>query len=122
MTTATAVLAASPLAWAMHRVKLPGPLGPIAFVPYGYQATLLADRSPCVIVLKARQVGITTAAVIRELHEMVHRPRSLVLAISKSQGDADELVRLAGGGLAEVGGAAPRRANDAQREIALGNG
>jgi len=124
MTTATIeqTLAASPLIWALEAVRLPGPGGPQPFVPYSYQATLLADRSPTLLVLKARQVGITTAAVVRELHEMVHRPRSLVLAISKSQGDADELVRLAAEVLAELGDAAPRRVNDAQREIELENG
>ena len=124
MTTATvsSVLAASPLIWALERVRLPGPSGPVPFRPYPYQATLLADRSPTLLVLKARQTGITTVGVIRELHEMVHRPRSLVLAVSKGQGDADELVRLAAEVLAELGDAAPRRVNDSVREIELENG
>ncbi len=78
MTTATAsaTLAASPLVWALECVRLPGPRGPVAFRPYPYQATLLADRSPRQIVLKARQTGITTVAAIVEAHEAIHQPRS----------------------------------------------
>ena len=87
MTTATVeqTLAASPLIWALERVRLPSAPGPEPFWPYPYQAQLLADRSPRIIVLKARQTGVTTAAAIRMAHEAIFRPRSRSLVVSRDQ-------------------------------------
>ena len=84
MTTATlsSVLAQSPLIWALEKVRLPGGE---PFTPYPYQATFLADRSPRQIVLKSRQVGVTTVAAIRICHEAIFVPRSLGLVISRDR-------------------------------------
>src|SRR4051794_35210842 len=51
MTTSARLLAASPLAWVLDSVKVLTINGPQRFEPYGYQARLLADRSPRVLVL-----------------------------------------------------------------------
>lgn len=122
MTSVTApVLAQSPLLWALEAVRLPSPGGHQRFVPYPYQAAILADRSPRQIVLKGRQVGITTAAAIRVLHEAIFERRSLSLVISKDQASAQEVIRIVGDMLDWLDDA-PRRVNESMGEIALENG
>lgn len=120
-TRASATLAASPLIWALECVRLPGPRGPEPFRPYTYQATLLADRKPRQLILKSRQVGVTTVAAIRVLHEAIHAPRSLSLVISRDLVAAQNVVRLV---LDIVGGldAPPRLVKENQSELVFENG
>ena len=115
------VLAQSPLLWALEAVRLPSPGGHQRFVPYPYQAAILADRSPRQIVLKARQVGITTAAAIAVAHECIFRPRSLSLIISRDQVAAQGVLRIVSeimDGLDDR----PPRIKESQSEIVLENG
>ena len=125
MTTTTATiwqtLAASPLIWSLEKVKLPTPAGARPFQPYGYQAALLADRSGRRIVLKARQVGITTAAAIAVAHEAIFRPRSLSLMISKDQVAAQNVIRTIVEIMDELDDP-PARVRESMGEIALDNG
>src|SRR3989442_1370513 len=81
-------LSQSPLLWALEAVRLPTPEGLQPFRPYSYQARLLSDRSPRVLVLKSRQVGITLTAALRVAHEALFKPQSLPLVISRDQGAA----------------------------------
>lgn len=81
----TNLLANSPLAWAISAVRMPDGTG---FRPYDYQARLLTDRSQRVIVLKARQVGISFTAALLVAHEALFRPGSLSLIVSRDQGAA----------------------------------
>ena len=120
-TRASATLAASPLIWALESVRLPAPRGPDPFRPYSYQATLLADRAPRQLILKSRQVGITTVAAIRVLHEAIHSPRSLGLVISRDLVAAQNVVRLV---LDIIGGldAPPRLVKENQSELVFENG
>ena len=108
MITATSpLIAASPLAWALDSVRLDEQ----PFTPYPYQAALLADRSTRRIILKARQVGMSTAVAIEAAHLALHTPRSLVLMVSRSQDAAVHLLGLVYAildGLAEPVGYAKR--------------
>lgn len=91
MVTATSpLIAASPLIWAEDAVQLDDK--PIRL--HSYQMTLLTDRSPRRIVLKARQVGMSTAVAIEAAHLALHQPRSLVLMVSRSQDQAVYLLGL----------------------------
>ena len=78
-------LQASPLVWALDSARLFGPKGATPFVPYPYQAALLADRSPHRVVLKSRQVGITQVVAVEMAHERIYRPRSLSLGVGRDQ-------------------------------------
>ena len=123
MTTATAsaTLAASPLIWALECVRLPGPRGAEPFRPYTYQATLLADRSPRQLVLKARQTGITTTEAIDELHEAIFVPRSLGLIISRDLTAAQNVIRIILDIIGELDDP-PRLVKENQSELAFDNG
>ena len=88
----TNVLQASPLVWALDSARLFGPKGATPFVPYPYQAALLADRSPHRVVLKSRQVGITQVVAVEMAHELVYRPRSLILVVSRDQRAAESVI------------------------------
>ena len=120
-TRASATLAASPLIWALECVRLPGPRGAEPFRPYSYQATLLADRAPRQLILKSRQVGVTTVAAIRVLHEAIHAPRSLSLIISRDLVAAQNVIRIILDILSELDNR-PRLIKDNQSEIVLENG
>jgi phage FluMu gp28-like protein len=111
-------LAGSALFWALEEVRLPDGS---AFDPYRYQAAFLADRSPSRLVLKARQVGMTTAVAVEIAHEALFIPRSLALVISKDQPSASEVigkVRDVYENLAEP----PRFVKDNEGELVLANG
>ena len=82
----------SPLVWALESARLFGPKGATPFVPYPYQAALLADRSPHRVVLKSRQVGITQVVAVEMAHELVYRPRSLILVVSRDQRAAESVI------------------------------
>jgi hypothetical protein len=93
MTTTAALLRSSPLVWSAEAVTRIQPSGIAApFVPYSYQARILADRAPRLLVLKARQVGVSYAAALLVAHHVLHNPRSLALLISRDQGAAANLL------------------------------
>lgn len=75
--------ALDPVAFA-HRVH---------FAPESWQASLLRSTSRRVLVACARQVGKTSTTAIRAVHQAVYSPDSLVLVISPSQRQSDELLR-----------------------------
>ncbi|MGE3985394.1 MAG: terminase family protein, partial [Dehalococcoidia bacterium] len=77
-------LAQSPLAWAIEQAHMQ---------PYPYQARLLADRSQRVLVLKARQVGISYAAAVLAAHHLLYHPSAVVLVVSRDQGAAGDFAR-----------------------------
>ncbi len=63
------------------------------FVAEPWQERLLRSRSRRVLVACARQVGKTHTTTIRAVHTAVYRPGSLVLLISPSQRQSDEMLR-----------------------------
>lgn len=119
----TIPLAQSPLIWALEAVRLPTQEGstPFCQAVYPYQAALLADRSPRQLVLKARQVGITTAAAIRIAHECIYQPRSLALIVSRDQSAAQEVIRQVLGIMDELDDP-PERIKESLSEVGLANG
>jgi hypothetical protein len=87
------VAPASPLAWAKENATIVLPTeGRRPFSPYSYQATLLEDRSPRRIVLKARQTGISNCVAIEALHKAITRPDSTELFVSRNQDAARGLI------------------------------
>ena len=122
MTMATApALSQSALFWALECVRLLGPDGPRSFVPYPYQAALLADRGQRQLVLKARQTGITTVAAIAEAHGAIYEPRSLGLIVSRDLTAAQNVIRCVVDILDGLDDP-PRRVKENQSEIVLENG
>ena len=117
----SSALAKSPLIWALECVRLPGPEGPKPFMPYPYQASFLADRSPRIVTLKARQTGCTTAAAIKVAHESIFQPRSLSLIISRDQAAAQNVIRVVTEIMDELDDP-PVRVRESMSEIALDNG
>lgn len=61
-------------------------------VPYDYQKRLILDQSPLRIVLKARQTGISQTVALEALHDCIYNDHYTVLFISKTQGDAINLL------------------------------
>lgn len=64
----------------------------LSFGPERWQRTLLRTEARRVLVLCARQVGKTTTTAIRALHTAVYRPDSLILIVSPSQRQSDEVL------------------------------
>ncbi len=120
-TTDTPAVAQSPLIWALECVRLPTPGGTELFRPYPYQAALLADRSARQIVLKARQVGVTTVAAIVEAHGAIYEPRSLGLIISRDLVAAQNVIRTILDIFSELD-EPPRLTKENQSELVLENG
>lgn len=88
-----AIAPASPLAWAKENATIVLPTeGRRPFTPYEYQASLLEDRSPRRIILKARQTGISNAIAIEALHKAITRPDSTELFVSRNQDAARGLI------------------------------
>lgn len=81
---------ADDLAAAMDPVVFAGRLG---FAAEPWQQGLLRSRSRRQLVACARQVGKTQVTAIRAVHAAVYEPDSLVLLISPSQRQSDELLR-----------------------------
>lgn len=85
MTTLTADLAA-----ALDPVVFARRLG---FAAEGWQQRLMRSGSRRQLVACARQVGKTQVTAYRAVHAAVYEPNSLVLLISPSQRQSDELLR-----------------------------
>lgn len=64
----------------------------LSFEAEPWQSGLLCSSSRRVLVACARQVGKTTATSVRALHTALYRPGSLVLIISPSQRQSDEML------------------------------
>lgn len=64
----------------------------LAFDPEPWQQGLLRTRSRRVLVRCARQVGKTTTTSVRALHTALFEPETLVLIISPSQRQSDEVM------------------------------
>lgn len=82
-------LAQSPLLWALESLKS---LVGQSLILYRYQVALLADRAPRIIVLKARQVGLSTAAAILSAHELLFNPHGMVLVVSRDEKAAGDFM------------------------------
>lgn len=70
--------------------------GRTRFVPFDYQLDTLETwvTNRFVLVLKARQLGLTTLAMAYALHQLVFRPGSNVLLVSKDQRTANKALGL----------------------------
>ena len=77
------------LAAALDPVAFAAGLG---FAAEEWQADLLRSQSRRVLVACARQVGKTQTTSLRALHTALYRPGSLVLIISPSQRQSDEML------------------------------
>ena len=87
------VLPPPALAWAEQNATLVLPTeGRQPFRPFPYQATVLADRSPRRLVLKARQVGMSNAIAIEALYLAITRPGQMILMVSRNGRLAQQLI------------------------------
>lgn len=83
---------------AAYRPKVAHPVhGEISFAPWQYQRDLLAalDRGGPIIVLKGRQIGISTTVMMHAVRLCQGTPQSTVVTISVNQDKAAELNRTA---------------------------
>lgn len=76
-------------AWILHPTD-----GPMKFIPWTWQPSLLAlfAVTRLLVVLKARQLGVSWLAAIYALWFAIRRPGQVVLLISQRQDDADKLL------------------------------
>jgi len=76
-------------AWILHPTD-----GPMKFVPWPWQPRLLAifAVTRLLVVLKARQLGVSWLAAIYALWFAIRKPGQVVLLISQRQDDADKLL------------------------------
>lgn len=78
-------------------IPAPGqPLGRQRFELFDYQqdTVRVLEGNRFVIVLKARQLGLTTLLMARALHELMHRPGSNILLVSENQRVANKALSL----------------------------
>jgi hypothetical protein len=61
--------------------------------PDPWQANVLQSRAPRVLLLCARQTGKSTTTAALAVHEILYRPRALVLLVSPSLRQSQELFR-----------------------------
>lgn len=75
--------------WILHPIN-----GPMKFVPWGWQLKLLLLMmiERLLVILKARQLGVSWLAAIFALWTAMLRPGQRVLLISKGQTEADDLL------------------------------
>ncbi|WP_169747627.1 terminase large subunit domain-containing protein [Demequina iriomotensis] len=105
------------LAAALDPVRFAAGLG---FEAERWQARLVRSRARRVLVACARQVGKTTTTSLKALHVAVYEPGSLVLIISPSQRQSDEMLLRVKALYRALGQAKPSR--DSGSELVLENG
>lgn len=93
----------------------------LAFDPEPWQEGLLRTTSRRVLVRCARQVGKTTTTSVKALHRALYEPGALVLVISPSQRQSDE-VMLRIKGLYRALGRSVKLTKDSGSELVLENG
>lgn len=78
-------------------IPAPGqPTGRQTFDLFDYQQDTMRvlDSNRFVVILKARQLGLTTLLMARALHELMHRPGSNILLVSENQRVANKALTL----------------------------
>ena len=65
-----------------------------SFEPYSYQSDILADEADRILVLKARQVGLSRTASILLAHSALHKPRNVALVVSRDQNAASNVLSM----------------------------
>lgn len=81
-----------------HKPKVKHPTrGLIPFAPHDYQRRLLRslDSGGRPVVLKARQIGISTTVMIQKLRRCLGEPATTVVTVSAAEKYAKELIRIA---------------------------
>ena len=92
---------ASKNTWAFCNVCKPAvahpTMGVVPFIPWSYQRELMRslDRGGPHIILKARQIGISTAVMIQKLRRCLEAPGRTIVTVSINQDKAAELNRIA---------------------------
>src|SRR5262245_34118430 len=116
MTTTTV---AAELARALDPVRFAEAAG---ITPDSWQADLLRSRGRQLILCCSRQSGKSTIAALMALHRAVYRPPALVLVLSPSQRQSQELFRKAKEALDALGPAAPAILEESALRVEFANG
>lgn len=80
----------------MHSLTILHPAkGEIQFKPYDYQVDCWLDRAPARLWLKPRQVGMSLAWALEALYYSIFYRNQRTLMLSKTEGDAKQLIAYA---------------------------
>ncbi len=90
--------------------------------PDPWQAALLRDDAREVVMLCSRQAGKSTVSSFLALHEAVYQPPALVLVLSPSLRQSQELFRKIKGAYGALGPAAPAATEESALRLELANG
>ncbi len=90
--------------------------------PDPWQAALLRDDAREVVMLCSRQAGKSTVSSFLALHEAVYRPPALVLVLSPSLRQSQELYRKIRHAYGALGSAAPSATEESALRLELSNG
>jgi len=66
----------------------------VGLVPDAWQKEILRTSAPRILITAGRQIGKSTVASIMAVHVAIYRPKSLVLVVSPSLKQSQELFRL----------------------------
>lgn len=94
----------------------------LSFAAEPWQATLLRTQRRRVLVCCARQVGKSTITGLRGLHTALYQPGRLVLIISPSQRQSNELLRKVRATYVALGRPRGKLATDNETELEFSNG
>lgn len=95
---------------------------PFDLWPEQVRALEMIQAEARLIILKARQLGITWLILAEDLWDCLHHPGIVVLYFSKGQLEADELIRRVAGMYARYDGDKPRLVKQNGSELAWDNG
>ncbi len=90
--------------------------------PDPWQAALLRDDAREVVMLCSRQAGKSTVSSFLALHEAVYQPPALVLVLSPSLRQSQELFRKIKGAYGAMGPDAPAATEESALNLELANG
>ena len=110
---------ANDLALALDPVRLAERAG---VTPDGWQADLLRSAERQLILLCSRQAGKSTVSAVLALHEALYRPSALVLLLSPSLRQSQELFRKIKDAYAALGAAVCPIAEESALRLELTNG
>lgn len=95
---------------------------PFTLWPEQERALAVIQAEPRLIILKARQLGITWLILAEDFWDCLHHPGVVILYFSKGQTEADELIRRVEGMYQRLAGDKPRLVKRSTSELAWSNG
>jgi hypothetical protein len=94
----------------------------LGFAPDVWQAEVLRSGSPRLLLNCSRQSGKSTVTALLALHRAVYWPNSLILLLSPSLRQSQELYRKVRGFLGAIGADSPKPSEESALRLELANG